>query len=422
MEPKHINELNDKQLENLEYLLTNTSGPHLDKIRLKYGIARGRSNSHTHQNVLDNVFTGNIPLGEFISWLGSCNLEGNNYLFIYEPTNPKVFINKPLEKLYTYLKNNIVPLYHLDREKLKTIELVDLKVCREKNQLHITFAAPSQLQIKDKKNSTTILKNDIYFAYFTVDYNLQHIVLLMHPTSNLSSIGGETKKKEWDELTWILLRKFKETIFDFDLSDPEWVVDSLFEITEEFFHHHNPQIDSKMNEIQRDIIPQIINTIKRADSSFSQEEYRLRFERSLENMFENELITNYGRIIKKLPFKVFLQESDKGITQFKTNSKGQALNSADAGEFVKLMWNNGDIVSLGITYTEVDENYLEKKHSYKVTKTNQYYSFKKINTTGTKREVVNNVLRIFDEYKQKVQSSFSEAEDIEQRTYDAENE
>ncbi|MEM5637238.1 hypothetical protein AAHB65_23140 [Bacillus toyonensis] len=86
----------------------------------------------------------------------------------------------------------------------------------------------------------------------------------------------------------------------------------------------------------------------------------MRFERSLENIFENELINSYGAITKHLPFEVFLQESDKGITQFKTNSRGQALNYADAGEFVKLMWNHGDIVSLGITYIEKDENNLEK--------------------------------------------------------------
>lgn len=106
-------------------------------------------------------------------------------------------------------------------------------------------------------------------------------------------------------------------------------------------------------------IPNLLNIISKVDASFLQEEYLFRFERSLENMFENELVVSYGSIRKQLPFKVFLQESDKGITQFKTNSKGQALNSADAGEFVKLMWDNGDIVSLGITYTE-DENSLEK--------------------------------------------------------------
>ncbi|WJE51191.1 hypothetical protein QRE66_18005 [Bacillus cereus] len=421
MESKSINELNDQQLKNLEYFLQNTSGAHLDQIRVKYGISRGRSNSYTHQKILDGAFTNTIPLQDYLSWLCSCNLEGNNSLFIYEPINYDVFQKKSLEKLYTHLKSQIVPLYNIQNDTLKTVELVDLHLFKEQKQLQLTFAAPSQLQIKDKKNATTVLKDDTYFAYFIVDYDHEHIVLLMHPTSNLISICGETKKKEWDELTWVLLKTFKEKVFDFELSDPEWVIDSLFEITEEFFHHHNPQISDKMGEIKSNTIPNLLNIISKVDASFLQEEYLFRFERSLENMFENELVVSYGSIRKQLPFKVFLQESDKGITQFKTNSKGQALNSADAGEFVKLMWDNGDIVSLGITYTE-DENSLEKKHSYKVTKTDQYYSFKKINTAGTKKEVIDNVLRIFGEYKQKVQSSFSEAEGIEQRTYDAENE
>lgn len=122
------------------------------------------------------------------------------------------YSKKSLEKLYTHLKSQIVPLYNIQNDTLKTVELVDLHLFKEQKQLQLTFAAPSQLQIKDKKNATTVLKDDTYFAYFIVDYDHEHIVLLMHPTSNLISICGETKKKEWDELTWVLLKTFKEKV------------------------------------------------------------------------------------------------------------------------------------------------------------------------------------------------------------------
>lgn len=421
MELHNINDLTDPQQDNLMNLLQETSGAHLEKIKIKYGIANKKKKSLIHENIWHSLLTGLIPLTDFTSWLCSCNLEGNNSIFVYEPADKKVFKTNSLEKIYKDLQPKLTPLYNINKDTLKTIELVDLQIKNESNQLLITFAAPSQLQIKDKDNSTTRLEKEIYFAYFILDYTYEHIVLLMHPTANLISIGGETKK-EWDDLTWILLTAFKNQIFSFNSADPEWVVDSLYEITEEYFNHNNPQIDNKMKEISSDVIPDLLNKIKEVDSSFENDEYLLRFERSLENIFENELINSYGAITKNFPFEVFLQESDKGITQFKTNSRGQALNYADAGEFVKLMWNHGDIVSLGITYIEKDENALEKKHSYKVTKTSNYYSFKKTNTTGTKKEVIDYVLRVFDDYKQKVQSPLSDAGEIEQRTYDAENE
>ncbi|MED3396173.1 hypothetical protein [Bacillus wiedmannii] len=416
-----INDLNDPQQENLMCLLKESSGAHLEKIKIKFSIANKKKKAYIHEDIWNSLVTGLIPLSSFMSWLCSSNLEGNNSIFVYEPEDTKVFKTNSLEKLYKKLQSGLTPLYNINKDTLKTIELVDLQMIKETKQLLITFAAPSQLQIKDKDNSTTHLENEIYFAYFIVDYTYEHIVLLMHPTANLISIGGETKK-EWDDLTWILLKAFRDKIFPFETLNPEWIVTTLFEITEEFFNHNNPQIDNKMEEIKQNLIPDLLKKIKKADTSFEDEEYAFRFERSLENIFENELINSYGTISKKFPFNVFLQESDRGITQFKTNARGQALNYAEAGEFVKLMWNRGDIVSLGITYIEKDENTLEKKHSYKVYKTSDYYSFKKTNTTGTKKEVIDYVLRVFDEYKQKVQSSLPDAGDIEQRTYDAENE
>lgn len=422
MPMKDIHKLSDEQLNNLDYFLSKTSGIHLDKMRIAFGIANGRSNSIIQQNILHSVFTNNIPFQDYLNWLCTYNLEGNNSIFVYEPEDTSLFDKYPLENLYKNLLKRVLPLYNINKDKLKTIELVDVQKITERNQLLVTLAASSQLQCKDKENNTTYLENDIYFAYFILDYSLKHIRLLMHPTTNLVSIAGEEKKKEWDELTWVLLYSFREKVLPFEAANPDWVIDALFFITQDFFHHHNPFIDEKMDKINGNVLNRLLRIIKKGDPTFLNEESLLRFERSLQNMFENELINNYGAIPKQLPFEVFLQESDKGITQFKANSRGKALNYSEAGEIVKLMWNNGDIVSLGITYAENDKNSILRKHPYKVSKTDRYYSLKKTNTSSTKKEVVDDVLRLFSEYKQKVQSSFTDSEDIEQRAYDAESE
>ncbi|MEM5637239.1 hypothetical protein AAHB65_23145 [Bacillus toyonensis] len=194
MEFQNINDLTDPQQDNLMNLLQETSGAHLEKIKIKYGIANKKKKALIHQDIWNNLLTGLIPLTDFMSWLCSCNLEGNNSIFVYEPTDQKVFKNHSLENLYKELQSKLKPLYNINKDTLKTIELVDLQVLNESKQLLITFAAPSQLQIKDKDNSTTRLDKEIYFAYFILDYTYEHIVLLMHPTANLISIGGETKK------------------------------------------------------------------------------------------------------------------------------------------------------------------------------------------------------------------------------------
>ncbi|MGG3924940.1 hypothetical protein ABET51_02900 [Metabacillus fastidiosus] len=413
-------ELNDHQLGNLFCFLDRSTTHHLDKLKSKYNISSGGKGLNEYrQKILDNVMMEQIPFNEFLNWLADVDMEGNSSIFIYEPENSEVFNNNTIDKTFDKLSKRIQPLYSIDAQTLKKITLVKVNKDEEKKQLVLTFAAPAQLQIKNKEKSETVLKNHVYLAYFIIDYNLKHIVLITHPTSNLISLAGETKK-EWDDLTWILLHAFNNEVFKIELKDPDWLIDALFLITEEYFHHHNPLIDKKMNEIKKSVLPNLLKTIQGTDTSFAKDEYKYRFERALVNMFENELTTSYGRINIQAPFEVFLHQSDKGVTEFRANSRGRALNYADAGEIVKLMWDTGDIASLGIIYTQIEQNELLKKHPYKISKTNKYYSFKKYNTSSTKKEVIDDVLQIFSKYKQRVQSSSASIANSKQGTDNAE--
>ncbi|SDI17729.1 hypothetical protein SAMN05192534_1243 [Alteribacillus persepolensis] len=403
---KEYHELNDIQQKNIAFLLDKTDTNHLDKLKVNYGVASGKRLEDYRQNVLSSLVTGVIPFKDFLHWLSHVHLEGNNSIFIYEPTNPDFFKKKQKIKLLKNCRSKISPIYNINKEDLNQIKLVSIEENQQKCQIILTFAAPAQLQVKEDGANSFKLENDLYLSYFIIDYDKKHIVLSMHPTVNLISVAGEKKRREWDDLTWIHLRAFKLiTEMNFELKDPEWVVDALFEITEEYFHHNNKKITNIIEEVNQTKLEEITKSIQEIDPLFKKKDYKLRIQRSLSNLLESELTTAYGRIDIGTPFSVFLHQSDKGVTEFKANSRGKALNRTEAADIVKLMWDNGDITSLGIIYTFTNENAIKKEHPYKVLKTNKYYSLKKFNTSVTKKEVVDDVLEALDSYKQRVQPS-----------------
>ncbi|MED0678704.1 hypothetical protein P4S83_12800 [Aneurinibacillus thermoaerophilus] len=416
-----FNDLLDHQKKGIFYFLDKAQGHHLNKLRNKYGISRGRDHGVTRQNIIDNLITELIPFDEFVDWLCHIHLEGNNTLFVYEPKETKLFDDNPLDDLMTKSIEKVEQIYNLNPQTLKEIKLVNVYKPDHLNQLIFTLAAPSQLQFKKQGTNQTELRDDIYLAYIIMDYDLQNFVLMMHPTVNLASIMGEFKGKEWDELTWIILHYFKEQIINFELAEPDWLVSALFQITEEYFYHNNPIVDQKVNKLEKNVVPEILDLLKKADDIFKKEDSVLRIQRTLKNMFINELVTVHKPIKRKLAFDIFLQQSDKGVTQFKANSRGQALKYTEAGEIIRLMWENSDIVSLGIIHWKED-NGINRDYPYIISKTNQYYSLKKRNTAVTEKEVVDSVLRKLDKYKQEVRPAFDVtlSEELGYRTNDTE--
>ncbi|MEM5659607.1 hypothetical protein AAHB50_29405 [Bacillus toyonensis] len=272
-----------------------------------------------------------------------------------------------------------------------------------------TIAAPSQVQFKNL-NGQIDLKKHIYLAYIIIDFNINSVILFMHPTTGLTSIHGEGKKREIDDVTWVILHFFKEHIIDFTLKEPEWIVNALAKITEEYFYHNNPIIEEKKGKFEQEIIPSLLKMLQEFDSSLIREDVKLRLKRGLENIYENELIVVHKRVEKTLSFNIFLQQSDKGSTQFKANTRGKAISHAEAGDIIRLMWENGDILNVGLIHIESD-----KEYPYIIKKLDRHYSLKKYTTSITEKEVVDNVLRKLNKYKEEIECSdtFSEIGEIE---------
>jgi hypothetical protein len=398
------NKLNDEQKNNIIFFLDKAQGNRLDILRTKYGVTYGRNHEVLRQNVIHFLLMEQIPYNEFMDWLAHVHLEGNNILYVYEPENKDVFDENPIDEFLDNVGNSIELLYNINVEELRDVKLVNAYKPPDKNQIIFTIAAPSQIEVKNQNTGLLELKKDIYLAYIIMDYDLEQFVLLMHPTVNLASIAGEAKKREWDDLTWILMRYFREKVISFSFAEPEWLVNALFKITQEYFHHNNPIIDSKLTEFKHKLLPTLVGMLETTEKGFQNTGTILRIKRSLMSTYESELVVAYGRHERSLPFDVFLQQSDKGVTEFKANSRGRALSYAEAADIIRLMWENGDIVSLGIVHKEQD-NGVEKSYPYIISKTDRYYSFKKYNTSGTEKEVVDHVLRKLNKYKQEVRPS-----------------
>lgn len=398
---ENYNDLSDFQRTNVDYFLARADSNRLNILHNKYKVIRGRNHSIYRENVVRDLMIGQVPFSFFLTWLCHVELEGNNSLFVYEAEEEDFLNNHTIDSLYESQISNITPLYNINPDQLKKIELVDVSKVLEKEQVIFTVAAPSQIQVK-KLDGQIELKNHVYLSYIVVDFNIKSVILFMHPTAGLASIHGESKKREIDDLTWIILHYFRENILEFTLKEPEWIVNALARISEEYFHHNNPIIEKKIENFSETFMPDIIKMLKEFDPHIDREDSLLRLKRGIEGIYESEMIVIHKRIERDISFRIFLQQSDRGLTQFRANTRGKALSHTEAADIIRLMWEHGEVLNVGIIHVEN-----KKEYPYIIKKLEKYYSLKKYTTSSTEKEVVDHVLRKLNKYKEEVESTYS---------------
>lgn len=402
------NGLSDQQRINIDYFMDRVDSNRLDILHRLFMVKRARRKIEYRENIIRDLMIEQIPFKYFMTWLCQSELEGNNSLFIYEPEEENLLNQIDLDALYEDNVKKITPLYDINMKSINEIKLVDVCKFQEKKQILFTIAAPSQTQFKNIDGRIQ-LRDHVYLAYITVDLEINSIILSMHPTAGLVSIYGETgKRREIDELTWIILHFFRENILQFTLKEPKWIVDALSKISEEYFYHNNPKIEEKTEVFSNSIIPEIMKKLKELDSTLDREDSLLRLERGLADLYENEMLVKYKRIEKDIPFSIFLQQTDRGLTQFKANTRGKALSHAEAGDIIRLMWEHGEVLNVGLIHKE---DY--KEYAYIIKKLDKYYSFKKYTTSGAEKEVIDNVLRKLNKYKEEAKSILTDSESEE---------
>ncbi|PEK39095.1 hypothetical protein COF81_16565 [Bacillus pseudomycoides] len=392
---KHYKDLSEEQIQNLLFVLEKTTRHHLNKLKEQFNVKSGGSLSQFHENVIHDLMMEQIDFSSFINWLPQLHLEGNNTLFVFEPVNLQSFNTKNLATIYNKSIGSLVKIYNINCEELADIKLVNLNMI-DKHQLLYTFVAPAYIQNKNEKIDQIIpsMKKELFFAYILVDTNLKHVVLSLHPTQHLYSILGTTRKQDMDVFVPLFMNHFRKNFFPFNYKDPEWVVDAMCDIVEEYFFHNNPLIEKKMNHFNNNMLNDLMELFLSKEASFSNPSSELRIKKALQLIYEDELVNSYKMMPKQTPFRVFQHNTDKGVTTFNANSKGKPLSLIECREIIRVMSQNADTSKVGIIYSKDEKNY-----PYKVSKEENYYSLKRITTSTTEKEVVDNVLYKFNEYK-----------------------
>lgn len=389
----NYNDLSTSQMQNVDYFLARADSNRLNILHEKYQVLRARNNEDYRDNVLRDLKIGMIPFPSFLKWLSHVELEGNNSLFVFEAEEDDFLDAYNVDSLYDSQIGNLTPLHDINPESIDKIHMIDVVKDIDKNQVIFTIAAPAQTHLK-KLEGHIELENHVYLSYVVVDFKINSVVVLMHPTANLVSIHGVSKKREIDELTYVILHYFRENVLEFTLKEPEWIEGALTKISEEYFYHNNPKIKEKVNDFSDKLLPKIIEELKLFDNEIDEEESLLRIAKGFEAIYESEMIVIHERIERKTSFNIFLQQTDRGATSFKANSRGMAMSHAETGDIIRLMWEHGEMLSVGITHMENN-----KQYSYIIKKLDQYYSLKKHTTSGAEKGVVDNVLRKLNKYK-----------------------
>lgn len=389
-------DLSEDQFKTLFFYLDKASKKHLNKLKESFPIIKkSSSNVDYRDNILHSLMMEEINFTYFTNWLSQVHLHGNNSLYIYESDDLDFFRKNTFKTFSKKIKPVVRNIYDINASSIKEVCIAGLELPSNESQIIITLASPGTIQEKNPDDPTVpkIIK-EVYLAYIIIDFKEKHFVLSLHPTHNLINVNGIPRKQEMDSVTSVFMDFFRLNIKNFNYKNPDWLINALAKIVHEYYHHNNPLIDKKKEEFENEKMNDVMEILTSKETLFSRKDFALRIKKSILSIYEDELIQAYKVIPKESPFKVTLHETGKGLTQFVANSKGKPMNYADSRVIVKMMTENSQVISLGITYSTENGTY-----PYKISKTNSFYSLKRVTNAGTEKEIVDDVLHSLKKYQ-----------------------
>lgn len=213
----------------------------------------------------------------------------------------------------------------------------------------------------------------------------------------------------------ILTRKtidfLEDLIGDIELTSPNWVNKALRDITNEYYYHNNSEIELELESIsknkkifeitnEKDVIEEYFSTLS---PIFNNDVSLQRIKNSLDKIIEKELTVHFGLNPCHHPFEVFLQEVNKGDTTFKsrngsngsTTQDVKTLPSLSTRDTILSILDSSSLKVLGLKYYSNTNETVPYKFICK----DNWFILEQTNDTGTKKELVKNVLTEFKAYK-----------------------
>lgn len=404
-------DLSDQQIENLVKITERANGPQLSLIKDTYKtIKSGSSNEDFRDNVFHGLMSNEINFNFFKKWAAHLFLNTPNTIYVYELLNFSELKELWKEKNFKKLLKKTNFLFNFSSETIDDIQIIDITKIEHKNQLLFSFISPSVI-MKTKGNNDPVFNKELYFTYIWLDFDMNKLVISIPPHPNQYSVNNVLiKKKDNDKIAVQFLEYFKKEIHPLTFSEQDWIIPVLKEITNEYFHHNNPLITKKTDEFSSIHAKGIVDKLAEFDERLKNDFSKLRIKKEVISLIESELINAYGNIKSKAPFSIFLQEVDKGLTQYRANNGGNAFSFVDSRDIVKKMIENAQISALGLAFLHEGRAY-----SYKIYKSDYFFALKRVSTATTEKEIVDHVLLELIKYKQGVKSKHLSPETSETR-------
>ena len=394
---KQYMDLTDIQIDNLLKILDKANSPQLNILKETYqSLKSGINNREYRDNVAHALMTGDINFNYFTEWATQLFINTCNTIYVYDidkKTNLKQLQTKKVQDILT---KKIRFIFDINYQNINKFELVGIKKLSNENQLIFSFISPCQI-IKNKNNNQITIEDDMFFSYVWLDLSLNKLIISVPPHPNHHSINGhKIKKTDTDKIANIILTNFQKEIFKIEFSLQNWILPVLNEINNEYFHHNNPIITKKMNLLDTKL-SLALKLFERFDRLIINDTSKKRIEKNIKDLIESEMILTYGQINKELPFSIFLQELDKGMTQYRANNGGNAFSFSESRDILKKLIDNAHISAIGIMYS-----YNGKEIAYKIYKSNYFFALKRTSTATTEKEIVDSVLFELNKYKQRI--------------------
>ncbi|WP_313150860.1 hypothetical protein [Lysinibacillus capsici] len=408
----YYSDLTEEQTLNFSHLLEYALKHQMDQLQERYPeIVKKQKLDFYRDNIIQTIMHNNLTIEEIYDWLCDLKLEGPNTVIHFEydklDKNCKMVNFANSIQLMELAKENILSI---SAKTLKKPSIVNIKKMDNETELCILLPAKKLKEEKyfDSRQHIYYQNAALYFVYVWINNEDQSFTLLLPSFSTYHSILENSNKKVLiDYLTRQIIKFLESFLGEIEYSDNTWVNYALRTITNEYYHHNNPEIDKELENIGRNKktfeykgkkihFNKLLATLS---EDLDNDLILKRIEKALDSAIEKELITKYKMKPCQHSFEVFLHEVDKGYTSFKSR-KGQPVElntvgpSLDTRDIIVNMLDSSSLKAIGLKFHAEGAT-----ASYKFTCKDKWFMLEQTSSTGTKKELVKSVLSKFKKYK-----------------------
>lgn len=365
-----------------------------------------------YDSVMDEGLVGPIlPRDLFEDWLSLHQIDGNNYSFVYNlEEKPKkellqnLFINRTnliQRKVWEFDIENYSENSSDNILNLTDIYLVGIHRDDEYGKYIFSFVSPCEVTGTKLDGSNKVYKK-LFFAHCVFQDDSNDLKIVFNPTSNLLNVNSVKKKSrfDWTPVANMFFVQMMSIIGTHRIIAPKWIPQALFLMAEEATNHNNPEITELSFNAQDKIATFATDLLKDASIDLEVESALVqRLVQDIQQSFEAQLVEKFGVNEDEESFSLFKQRSDGVNHTINVESRVEGIRGGSVAQAAKRSRIDGDLDLIGIIYRKAGRSY-----KFLVESASDAYLVRGTNTF-IEEEVVNDVIRKLNEYRNQIQST-----------------